>query len=69
MTDYFANITPQQREEYQRRATEAKRTPALKKAWANATKLRKEHETLSVKDIAKKHNISERSTNRILTGK
>lgn len=65
----FKDLTVEERREISTKGGLAKRDDNLIQAWANQDKLRKEHKTLGMTALAKKHNISLRSTYRIVKGK
>lgn len=65
----FADMTVEERREISTKGGHAKRDDKLTWAWANQNKLRKEHKKLGMTALAKKYNLSLRSTYRIVKGR
>lgn len=65
----FKDLTIEDRREISSKGGLAKRDEHLVWAWANQNKLRKEHKKLGMTALAKKYNLSLRSTYRVVRGK
>lgn len=66
----FKNYPKEQLQEFAARSTDARRSPALKQAWANAHNLRKENQQgISKVQLAQRHGITVRAVYRIINGR